>query len=68
MLLLLTHHEQREALQRDPALAAPAVEEIFRFPSPIERQRAARRGGLTRYASVDVDVEVDGVTIRAGTR
>jgi pentalenolactone synthase len=40
------------------------VEEIFRFASPIERQRAARRGGLTRYASVDI--EVDSVTIRAG--
>lgn len=64
LLLLLTHHEQREALQRDRALAASAVEEIFRFASPLERQRAARRGGLTRYASVDV--EVDGVTIRAG--
>ncbi|MDQ3762388.1 MAG: cytochrome P450 [Actinomycetota bacterium] len=64
MLLLLTHPEQRKALQRDPALAAPAVEEIFRFASPIERLRAARRGGLTRYASVDI--EVDGVTIRAG--
>lgn len=64
LLLLLTHPEQRAALQHDPALAAPAVEEIFRFPSPIERRRAARRGGLTRYASVDV--EVDGATIRAG--
>ncbi|MGH3946862.1 MAG: cytochrome P450 [Pseudonocardiaceae bacterium] len=64
MLLLLTHPEQREALQRDPALSASALEEIFRFASPIERQRAARRGGLTRYASADV--EVDGVTIHAG--
>ena len=64
MLLLLTHPEQREALQRDPSLAATAVEEIFRFASPLERQRTARRGGLTRYASADV--EVDGVTIRAG--
>ncbi len=64
MLLLLTHSEQREALRRDPALAAPALEEIFRFASPIERQRTARRGGLARYAAVDV--EVDGVTIRAG--
>ncbi|HEV7451520.1 MAG TPA: hypothetical protein VGO16_09065 [Pseudonocardiaceae bacterium] len=50
--------------KRDPALAASALEEIFRFASPIERQRAARRGGLARYASVDV--EVDGITIRAG--
>ncbi len=64
MLLLLTHHEQREALRGEPALAAQAVEEIFRFASPIERIRAARRGGLTRYAAVDV--EVDGVTLRAG--
>lgn len=64
VLLLLSHPEQREALQRDPALAATAVEEIFRFPSPIERRRAARRGGLTRYASADIDV--DGATIRAG--
>ncbi len=64
MLLLLTHRDQREALRRDPALAPSAVEEIFRFASPLERQRAARRGGLTRYASVDLEVE--GVTIRAG--
>ncbi|HEX5346680.1 MAG TPA: cytochrome P450 [Pseudonocardiaceae bacterium] len=64
MLLLLTHQEQRDALQNEPALAAQAVEEIFRFASPIERMPAARRGGLTRYASVDV--EVDGVTLRAG--
>lgn len=64
MLLLLTHPEQRDALQNEPALAAQAVEEILRFASPIERMRAARRGGLTRYASVDV--EVDGVTLRAG--
>ncbi|HET9256539.1 MAG TPA: cytochrome P450 [Pseudonocardiaceae bacterium] len=66
MLLLLTHHDQREALRADPALAPSAVEEIFRFASPLERQRATRRGGLTRYASVDVDVEAEGVTIRAG--
>ena len=64
ILLLLTYPEQREALQHDPALAASALEEIFRFTSPIERQRAARRGGLTRYAAADV--EVGGVTIRAG--
>ncbi|MGH3788484.1 MAG: cytochrome P450 [Pseudonocardiaceae bacterium] len=64
VLLLLTHSEQREALQRDPAIVGTAVEEILRFASPIERSRAVRRGGLTRYASVDV--EVDGVIIRAG--
>ncbi|MDQ4103578.1 MAG: cytochrome P450 [Actinomycetota bacterium] len=64
MLLLLTHPEQRAALQREPALVGTAVEEIFRFASPIERSRATRRGGLTRYASADI--EVDGVTIRVG--
>jgi cytochrome P450 len=64
VLLLLTHPEQREALRRDPTLVAGAVEEIFRFASPIERARAARRGGLTRYAAADV--QIDGVTIRAG--
>ena len=64
MLLLLTHPEQREALRRDPALVAGAVEEIFRFASPIERLRATRRGGLTRYASVDLEVE--GTVVRAG--
>jgi cytochrome P450 len=64
MLLLLTHPEQRAALQSDPALAAQAIEEIFRFASPIERLASARRGGLTRYASADI--EVDGVTLRAG--
>lgn len=40
------------------------MDEIFRFTCPIERLRAARRGGLTWYASVDI--EVGGVTIRAG--
>ncbi len=64
ILLLLTHSEQREALARDSTLAASAVEEIFRFASPVERLRAARRGGLTRYASVNI--KVDSVTIRAG--
>ncbi len=64
VMLLLTHPEQREALQRDPALAALAVEEILRYPSPIERPQTARRGGLPRYTTVDV--ELDGVTIPAG--
>jgi pentalenolactone synthase len=64
MLLLLTHPEQRRALRDNPALAPRALEEIFRFPSPIERMRTARRGGLTRYASVDM--QVDGAVIRAG--
>jgi cytochrome P450 len=41
MLLLLTHHDQREAPQRDPALAAPA-----RRPHPV---RLGRRRGRRRH-------------------
>jgi pentalenolactone synthase len=67
ILLLLTHvpsAKGREALRRDPALATQAVEEILRFASPLERQRGNRRGGLPRYASVDL--EAGGARIRAG--
>jgi pentalenolactone synthase len=66
ILLLLTHvpsAKGREAL-RHPALATQAVEEILRFASPLERQRGNRRGGLPRYASVDL--EAGGARIRAG--
>jgi cytochrome P450 len=67
ILLLLGHvhsAKEREALPRNPGLAAQAVEEILRFASPLERQRGNRRGGLPRYASVDL--EAGGATIRAG--
>jgi pentalenolactone synthase len=64
ILLLLTHPDERDALRRNPTLATPAVEEILRFPSPLERQRTNRRGGLPRYASVDI--EAGGAMIRAG--
>jgi len=64
VLLLLTHDDQRRALQRDPALATGAVEEILRFPNPLDRPLAALRGGLPRYAATDI--EVDGVTICSG--
>src|SRR5207253_11284429 len=64
ILLLLTHAGEREALRRNPALAPQSVEEILRFASPLERPRANRRGGLPRYASVDL--EDGGVRIRAG--
>jgi cytochrome P450 len=64
ILLLLAHNAEREALRRNPTLATPAVEEILRFPSPLERPRATRRGGLPRYASVDI--EAGGARIRAG--
>ncbi len=64
ILLLLTHTGEREALRRNPALAPQSVEEILRFASPLERPRANRRGGLPRYASVDL--EAGGARIRAG--
>src|SRR5215831_19298500 len=56
-LLLLSNPDQREALVRDPALVAPAVEEILRLSD-------TGGGGVPRYARADVDVA--GVTIRAG--
>jgi cytochrome P450 len=56
-LLLLANPEQWRALVDNPALAPDAVEETL---------RASRRGGgvLPRYARTEL--EVDGVTIKAG--
>jgi cytochrome P450 len=48
-LLLLTHPEQRAALQRDPGLAEAAVEEIMRMAVPADH-------GFPRYAHADVQV------------
>jgi pentalenolactone synthase len=56
-VLLLTHPGQLAALRRDPGLAPAAVEEILRVAAPSDH-------GLTRYARADI--EVGGVTIRAG--
>jgi pentalenolactone synthase len=56
-LLLLVHEDQRALLQADPSLAAGAVEEIM-------RASATNIGALPRYALADV--EIGGVTIRAG--
>ena len=64
VLLLATHPDQMKALRKDPALVASAVEEIIRYPSPLEPPAATRRGGLPRYASADIPI--DGVTIRTG--
>jgi len=36
MHALLTHRDQLERLQREPALLAPAVEELLRFESPLQ--------------------------------
>lgn len=56
-LLLLANVDQRDAIVHDPGLVNTAVEEIL---------RAADRGGpgLPRYAREDI--EIGGVTIRAG--
>jgi pentalenolactone synthase len=56
-LLLLTHPDQREALVRDPSLLPTAVEEILRLSD-------TGGSGVPRYARDDV--QVGGVTIRAG--
>lgn len=56
-LALLTHPEQRAALERDPSLLPRAVEELIRYDGPVERT-------LTRWASEDV--ELRGRTIRRG--
>jgi cytochrome P450 len=64
VLLLLRHPSAREAVERDPSLAAPAVEEILRLPSPIERPRADQAGGLPRYANAAIDL--GGVAIQPG--
>jgi pentalenolactone synthase len=57
VVLLLDNPAQLEALKRDPALAPATVEEIVRVAAPSEH-------GLVRYAREDVDIE--GITIRAG--
>ncbi|KWX01965.1 cytochrome P450 [Carbonactinospora thermoautotrophica] len=57
VLLLLTHPEQRAALQADPSLVPRTVEEILRVAAPSQ-------GVIPRYARADI--EIGGVTIRAG--
>ena len=56
-LALLTHPEQRAALEGDPSLLPRAVEELIRYDGPVERT-------LNRWAAVDV--ELGGQTIRRG--
>lgn len=64
LVLLETHPEQREALWRDPSLAAGAVEEILRAPFPAADDARWQAGGTPRYANADIGL--GGVTIRAG--
>ena len=56
-LALLTHPEQRAAVEGDPSLLPRAVEELIRYDGPVERT-------LNRWAAVDV--ELRGQTIRRG--
>ena len=56
-LALLTHPEQRAALDSEPSLLPRAVEELIRYDGPVERT-------LNRWAAVDV--ELRGQTIRRG--
>ena len=56
-LALLTHPEQRAAIERDPSLLPRAVEELIRYDGPVERT-------LNRWAAEDV--ELRGQTIRRG--
>jgi cytochrome P450 PksS len=56
-LALLQHPPERARMMADPAAAAPAIEELLRYTSPVEftSPRLARE-----------DVTVDGATIRRG--
>lgn len=56
-LLLLINRDQWQALLDDPGLVPGAVEEIMRAPGKSG-------GGIPRYAHTDI--EIGGVTIRAG--
>src|SRR5262249_28002576 len=56
-LLLLDNPAQWEALKAEPGLIPGAVEEMLRAPG-------AGGGGIPRYAHTDLDI--DGVTVRAG--
>lgn len=57
MLALLTHPEQRAAIERDPSVLPRAIEELIRYDGPVERT-------LNRWAAVDV--ELRGQKIRRG--
>jgi pentalenolactone synthase len=64
VVLLASNPAQWHALQADPTLISSAVEEVLRYPDPVEPTEAPRPGGLPRYAHADVQLE--GVTIAAG--
>ncbi|MBS1852460.1 MAG: cytochrome P450 [Acidobacteria bacterium] len=55
-IYLLLRHQQWDTLRRDPALLAPAIEEILRFESPVARQPRLMKE----------DTELGGKAIRKG--
>ncbi len=57
LLALLRHPDERRRLQDDPALLAPAVEELLRYDGPVQRSG--------RMAAEDA--EIGGVPIPVGT-
>jgi cytochrome P450 len=57
LLALLEHPEQMTRLRNEPALIAPAIEEMLRYGSPLQMT-------TERYATTDV--EVGGVAIPRG--
>jgi cytochrome P450 len=64
IVLLASNQSAHQALQSEPGLIARAVEEILRYPDPVQPADTDVPGGLPRYANADI--ELDGVTIKAG--
>jgi cytochrome P450 len=62
--MLLAHPEQADTLRHDPALVAPAVEEILRSWQPMRRSWTEQAEGLLRYANNDFTF--GDITIRTG--
>ncbi len=56
LLALLQHHEQLEKLQSQPALLAPAIEEMLRYDNPVQ----------ITYRSALEDANIKGRLIRKG--
>jgi cytochrome P450 len=57
VLALLTHPEQLTQLRADPSLARNAVDEVLRFEPPA----------ISSTRSTPVDIEINGVTVPAGS-
>jgi cytochrome P450 len=64
VVLLATNAGQIDALRANRSLLPSAVEEVLRYPDPVETAEGPNDTGLPRYANAPIDV--DGVTIAAG--